>query len=132
MEDFLLEIIDTKIAHFGSIHAKRRAIEKRCWNPVVTGNAGFGDVARAQYVGGADRAHGGPVIGVPARNDLSSIGLIALMDLVFASKFEAVLVCFRARTAERSGSQIARRQFCNFGRESDRDIGDMGKGASIV
>ena len=68
--DLPLQIVGAEIEVRLFVHAKRIAVVTRSGDEGVAGNARLGDVAGAEPVGRAERAHGRAVVGVPARDDL--------------------------------------------------------------
>ena len=100
MKNFLLEVVDAKIAYFRGIHVERRTIKKRGGDTSVARYAGFRNGACAENIGRADGSHSGAVICIPARDDFACARFVALMNMIFAGKFKRVFVRFRARAAE--------------------------------
>ena len=132
MQDLLLEISGAKFAHFGGVHAERRAVEIGRRDMAVAGHAGFGDMAGAEIIGGRERPHGGAVIGVPARDDLVRARLVAFQSMILLGRLERHLIGFRARTGEYAGGQRAGCQLGDLGREAHRDIDHIGERAAIM
>ncbi len=113
------------------LHAEGVAVAAGTGDEGVARNARLRDVARAKPIRRADGAHGCPVVGVPAGDDLVGARFAGL-GMVLLRQLDGGFHRLGTAGDEEHLRQPFRCQFGDLGRELDRRRGEVVDGAHIV
>ena len=128
----LLEIVRAVVGIGLLAHAQRIAVADRAGDEACARNAGLGNMPRAQPIGDRKRPHGGPMIGIPSRNDLVRARLGAAVNVILLGELERGLHRLRPAAHIHHMVEPPRCQRCELRRQPHRRLDEIVDCAHIV